>query len=569
MATTDLKTGGLLFINQDEKTLSKNKHVNTKLRAHIMNNYARKKALAGIQRLKRDATTVDSFMRRKPKEQIPTTDASITQKPTRQETHLQPPILEQPGIDDPSSAPISQGDDDAQETSTDILAKSNAILVRQNQNLVSPTTYHNGGANDPFFCSALPIDTPKNGLCQHFVGILTPFLAGKEGPGMRVKMVASAEVQTCLGDADEMWSILAMASAHEEALRRGSQPWFIMPHEKSSLYYQTKCIQAISGTLARGGGNVGVGTIRSVMRISYAEAISGRIPTSIVHTRAAFDLVRLRGGIYTIDLRMREKIAMMDIKMAVPYLSKPDFELASWDPGDLPESAIARINPVGANSDLITLGDRLIVPEAESSTVIHPKVRLIFADLRLVVHMAEYAALHIHNTDWSDLRWMTYKTLAVEHRFLSIPFDPVLIQETTDIGIQSCIRIAALLYTNTTLLQSIPLLALRVLVPRLKAELVQSDLSVFWTPFADMLLWVLCMGAYLAAGTEEEQWFLQWMTRTGDFLVMREWEEVEALLVEFFYLRKVHGPALKMIWGKVKERLKSNEGGKELGVVES
>src|ERR1700733_4667051 len=65
--SANLKDGGLLFINQDEKTLSKNKHMNRKLRAHIMRDFARKKSLASIQRLKKDVSAVDQFMRRKPK----------------------------------------------------------------------------------------------------------------------------------------------------------------------------------------------------------------------------------------------------------------------------------------------------------------------------------------------------------------------------------------------------------------------------------------------------------------------------------------------------------------------
>jgi hypothetical protein len=74
---------------------------------------------------------------------------------------------------------------------------------------------------------------------------------------------------------------------------------------------------------------------------------------------------------------------------------------------------------------------------------------------------------------------MTVKTLAVEHRLLSVAYDTQLQAETPDPGIQSCSRVATIIYTNVTLLNNIPLEALRYLVPQLKFAFSQTSLSIF------------------------------------------------------------------------------------------
>jgi hypothetical protein len=548
--SANLKDGGLLFINQDEKTLSKNKHMNRKLRAHIMRDFARKKSLASIQRLKKDVSAVDQFMRRKPKNGNAPDDgteklggASIPIRDSRQQRT--------PTSDEYSSA-IAQHDEEVQRIT---MNEAQNLIVRQKANPISPLHLHNGGSGDPFFSSAIELDPSRSGLFQYFVVVLIPFLAGREGAAVRVKTVALAEVQTSLADSEEMWSILAMASAHQEALRRAAAPWHVVSHEKSSLYYQTRCIQAIQRSLAAGHGNVGEGTIRAVTRVSYAESISGNYASQIVHQRASFELVTLRGGLETLDERMQEKFAMMDVKMATISLAKPYFPLI-WSPGDLSEETKAKILPIH-EPDLMALGDRLLLPELQTSSVMHPAVREIFKDLRDVVHLAEFVATNANDTDWSDLRWMTYRTLAVEHRLLSMAYNAVLQAATPDPAIQSCVRIATLIYTNTTLLNNIPTHHLRRIIPALISALGKTELDVFWSPFADLLLWVLCMGAFVAETTEMEPWFVEWMAKTASFLLIAEWEEVGGLLREFFYLRKVHETAMERIWGRVKVRLET------------
>jgi hypothetical protein len=76
-----------------------------------------------------------------------------------------------------------------------------------------------------------------------------------------------------------------MASAHQEALLRGSSPWHVRPDEKPALYYQTRCIQALQHSLVscKAGHNVSEGTIRAVMRVSYAESISGNYKAQVIH----------------------------------------------------------------------------------------------------------------------------------------------------------------------------------------------------------------------------------------------------------------------------------------------
>jgi hypothetical protein len=148
---------------------------------------------------------------------------------------------------------------------------------------------------------------------------------------------------------------------------------------------------------------------------------------------------------------------------------------------------------------------------------------------------------------------MIYSALALERRILSFPYNHSIALSLPDTRIQNCVRIAILIYTNTTLLNNIPLYHLRRLLPTLRPAQEKMELEVFWAPFGDLLLWGFCMGTFVAEGSSDEFFFTGLMKRTADFLLISEWtelEELEELLGEFFYLKRVHEEGLRRIWGK-------------------
>jgi hypothetical protein len=550
-----LEKTDLLWVNQDEKTLSKNKHINKNLRAHIMHDYARKKTFQGIQRIKKDMTALDSFMGRnpsKPKE-ITVSTAEI------RTSEVDVPFRTQ-------QKPVNQAQLAGIPTEA---TEVDARLIPSSENIVAvfkpptPTAYLNGGAGDPFFSSAVRMDAFTHGLIQYYNGVLLPALYAREGGGVRIKN--STELQKFLSDGGEMFAILAMSSSHQESLRRatGTPDWQLAPRERTSLYYKIKTIQTIQKNLTAAPHDIQQSVIRAMSRLSYAESVSGNFQAQLVHQRAMYRLIDMRGGLDTIDEPWPESIIMTDIKSSIVMLGQPYFAL-TWSPPDLPRETARKIIP-RSNAELMSLGIRLFDPSLPSSTVFHPAVNAIFHDLRQVVHMAEYAGSHINSMEWSELKWMTVKTLAVEHRLLSLAYDPVLQSETPDPRIQSCVRIATIIYTNITLLNNIPIEILRYLVPQLKYAFSQTDLNAFWAPFADILLWVLCIGAHLAETTPDEEWFLEHMTRTAEFLLIREWTEVSSLLRGFFYLKRMHEAPLERMWRKV--QMKMDAGKAEDGAV--
>lgn len=91
-------------------------------------------------------------------------------------------------------------------------------------------------------------------------------------------------------------------------------------------------------------------------------------------------------------------------------------------------------------------------------------------------------------------------------------------------------------------------------LPRLRKLLSGSPLDVHWSPFSDILFWVLCLGLCLADSTGHEAWFVDKVTETAGFLRLRGWSEAETLLLDFFYLEYYHGPSLQMPWEKVEQR---------------
>ena len=98
------------------------------------------------------------------------------------------------------------------------------------------------------------------------------------------------------------------------------------------------------------------------------------------------------------------------------------------------------------------------------------------------------------------------------------------------------------LYADATLINQVPKAAL---VPGLRQALGASTMDTFWSPWTDILLWVLCTGLHAAEDMPE--------VKVAEFLQIREWEEVAPVLREFFYLDRVHGPPLQRLWREVKQ----------------
>lgn len=92
---------------------------------------------------------------------------------------------------------------------------------------------------------------------------------------------------------------------------------------------------------------------------------------------------------------------------------------------------------------------------------------------------------------------------------------------------QNCWQIAALIYFNTALRYTPSPNLLRSMTTRLIEALRESDTSLAWHPFEDVLLWVYFMGYVGSQDVFEKRWFMEEAKRIVKILGLKSWDEME------------------------------------------
>ena len=141
----------------------------------------------------------------------------------------------------------------------------------------------------------------------------------------------------------------------------------------------------------------------------------------------------------------------------------------------------------------------------------------------------------------------------VQHELVSFPYP------TTTGGVKStifyrqhCWRIAALLYFNVALRTWDPASGMiRMMVEQLILALRKSDIWSMWSPFSDILLWILFIGSCGAWSNIERDWLLLELRTIVRILNLRSLEEFETLLKSFLYRESTYHEPLCYIWDEL------------------
>ena len=117
---------------------------------------------------------------------------------------------------------------------------------------------------------------------------------------------------------------------------------------------------------------------------------------------------------------------------------------------------------------------------------------------------------------------------------------------------QNCWRIAALLYFNIAIRTWEPNTWLqKTMVDQLTSSLRQTDLALAWSPFSEVLLWVLAIGSCGAWHPLERGWLLLELKTLVEKLHLKSFGDFEATLKPLLYReRTLHGP-MSNIWDEI------------------
>lgn len=119
---------------------------------------------------------------------------------------------------------------------------------------------------------------------------------------------------------------------------------------------------------------------------------------------------------------------------------------------------------------------------------------------------------------------------------------------------RECVRTAAMIVVHSTLLKNHPHTAMiRSLVGRLQTYLERLDLSKLWLSNAEILLWLLFVGAAGSQGEVEQPWFITSLADGALRFELYSWDEARAKVRKFLYVERMLDASWRKIWTSVEQ----------------
>jgi hypothetical protein len=535
-----------LFVHNDaESAVQKKSVVGSSARSHIMNEFKRKEKVAGLVWLKKNSSSVDSFLGKRSAKSDQVGTATLSNSSSRKAC-----IPFRPGPRRAQSLKIwaSSEEEFGSESQLHIEDPSKVLQREQNHEPAPAVIFLNGGADDPFSSASIRLDPWMHGLIRYFVGVCMPTLFAVQSvdqDSFRQSSGILDDVINALSDASHMNALLAMSAAHME-VQKGCDRTSTDSHVKGSYHFKGKALHMLQKRLSNDINDVDYEMMQAIMKLSATESILGDYQAQLVHIRAWCRIVSILGGMRKLDWRIVESDVTQSLKIKA---SGPLLDITlhqDWTPFEIPEARKSSVFPP-VTSAIHIIGRRLI--DLDRSTDIFQSAFLILLrDIRSLVYMSVFVASNSREVVPADYQWLRESTLGVAHRLCTFPLNYPRLRPYPRCSIQWSVRVTMLLYADSTLINQVPRSAL---VPELRQALGISMLDAFWSPWTDILLWVLCIGLYSAEGMPDERWFVSQIARVAEFLQLFHWEEVAPILREFFYLDRVHGDPLRRLWGKV------------------
>jgi len=171
-----------------------------------------------------------------------------------------------------------------------------------------------------------------------------------------------------------------------------------------------------------------------------------------------------------------------------------------------------------------------------------------FRDLREVTLYREFFHTRECVLPEIEVEYFNVKAYETLYRVLSMPFQ---FPRATSPQQEPC-RLALLVFWHANWAIHLPDSGLfRSLTTQLKSALEQSNLQSLWHPHDMLLIWVMCLGAYISAGQREHSWFITYLARSARQRELKCSKELKAVLQRFFYIDRIYRKGVEDIWDEV------------------
>ncbi|KIW59767.1 hypothetical protein PV05_00034 [Exophiala xenobiotica] len=305
------------------------------------------------------------------------------------------------------------------------------------------------------------------------------------------------------------------------------------------VHYRIKAIQALNEALADPKTAAKPSTLVAVHFLLWQEIFAG---DECIHLDGVQRLLELRGGFDGVQRKAIEAIMVGSFWRAIRTRTKPLLPMVKDEIKLTDEKFLSVLSK--SEPSIARLGEGLL----------EPAMREYFDDeFWQLLHDTRRAwvcfeRIGIHDFPVAEKRQVSIKRVNVDHRLLSYPFDHYGAHRP----IQEACRLALITYSNAhyNVIQPSSKIA-RGLVEDLRNALEATALQSYWGTAHNALLWVLFIGAHMSYGQRERPWFVAALARVAQTLQSRDWLQVRALLVSFYYSDRVFQESFRKIWEEV------------------
>jgi hypothetical protein len=179
--------------------------------------------------------------------------------------------------------------------------------------------------------------------------------------------------------------------------------------------------------------------------------------------------------------------------------------------------------------------------------LLNPAIMKAITSMRTYLQFRRLSCTAAIRTSSQEFEFFYMRHCAVEYDLLSMPFDETPSSLTP---LQNAVRLILFIFGFATYTKLEPSAAYtQAIMAQLKESLEAIDLSALWTP--DLLLWTLFFGAHISRQTKERPWFITCLARSIRQLELRSADEMQRVLLRFFYIGGFSRESLLEIWHEV------------------
>lgn len=531
----------LFWVHTDPQSAAQGTKEETlkRIRSHVMSEHNRKKRLENTKRYKSKTWKHLAFQ---PPETAASSSSVSTPLASASDVSPKFPIKTEEGtLGNTPGLPAASTE---QYYGINVPSHSQALAVVQN---TSPVTYLGPGGNDPFNVFHTQLTDRMSRHLQHFLGTLTRMaypLQRRYGEKLELHWTAlvhrdPASLHACICVAASNTAL----TIGEFPMREGQRPSALL---LDTFHHRGETIRLVNEGLSDPVKAASDSLIAAVSTLLTIEIASGNPDYLKIHLAGLRQMVALRNDLADVPPDIRFQISWTDIRVACMAFTKPIFPFLRY-------SRPAHFTIVPTNEDLKNTASALI-SLGEIPSILGDGMSKAIYDLSELVWYAEWVKSGQNHQEIDDEteRYFNTEVIYVEYvlhmdRYLETG------EPKGDANIEGCVRLACLLFHNGAIWEFYPQIAPVFPKPisALRQALATTIPAGFFQMFPEVLIWVLFIGSWSSRLVPERTFFVTELAAAVGRQGIQSWHELRSLLLNFFYVDRVHQTALRGLWEEI------------------